>query len=103
MNKNILEKYGNKKKRSKLLPFVKDIQELLIHDATQASILQYLKEEHKVTVSQPVLSTFIKRYINNNPLSIRSKFLAAEKDKTLIADKTKELPPKDLKKSSIFT
>lgn len=103
MNKNFLEKYGNKKKRSKLLPFVKDIQELLIHDATQSSILEYLEEEHKVVISQPVLSTFIKRYINNDPLSRRSKFLAAEKNQTLVTDSKEELPTKDPQKSSIFT
>jgi len=103
MNKNFLEKYGNKKKRSKLLPFVKDIQELLIHDATQSSILEYLKVEHNVVISQPVLSTFIKRYINNDPLSRRSKFLVAEKNKTLVTDSKEELPTKDPQKSSIFT
>ena len=99
MRQDILVKYTNKKKRSKLLPFIKDIKFLLEHDATQASILEYLQEEQNVTVSQPVLSTFIKRYISKDPLS--------KKSKTVINQKKTETPlpeesPKK-KKESIFT
>jgi hypothetical protein len=98
MNNSILEKYTNKKKRSKLLPFIKDIKLLLEHDATQTSILEYLKIEQNVTVSQPVLSTFIKRYITRNPLS--------KKSKAVISQKKDDTPTKttntEEKKDSIF-
>jgi hypothetical protein len=89
MNNTLLEKYSNKKKRSKLLPFIKDITLLLEHDATQASILEYLKIEQNVTVSQPVLSTFIKRYIAKNPLSKKSKKVISKKQ----AQEEIETPP----------
>ena len=99
MRQDILAKYTNKKKRSKLLPFIKDIKFLLEHDATQASILEYLKEEQNVTVSQPVLSTFIKRYISKDPLSKKSKVVISQREQ--VTPSTKEI--KKEKKESIFT
>jgi len=99
MNNAILEKYSSKKKRSKLLPFIKDIKLLLEHDATQASILEYLKIEQNVTVSQPVLSTFIKRHIKKDPMSKRTQATInkAQKEETPPAKETSKK-----KEDSIF-
>ena len=80
MNELLLEKYAYKKKKPVLLPFVDNIKLLLEHDATQQSILEYLKNEEDITVSQPYLSKFIKQYIYG------------DKQKT----STKELNPKEL-------
>jgi len=105
MNNSILEKYSNKKKRSKLLPFIKDIELLLEHDATQASILEYLKIEQNVTVSQPVLSTFIKRYIAKNPLSKKSKKVISKKQAQAKIEEVETPPVKETskkKEGSIF-
>jgi hypothetical protein len=66
MNELLLEKYAYKKKKPVLLPFLEDIKILLEHDATQKSILEYLKNEKNITVSQPYLSKFIRQYIYGN-------------------------------------
>jgi len=63
MNELLLEKYAYKKKKPVLLPYIDNIKLLLEHDATQRSILEYLKNEEGITVSQPYLSKFIKQYI----------------------------------------
>jgi arginine repressor len=63
MNELLLEKYAYKKKKPVLLPYIDNIKLLLEHDATQKSILEYLKNEEGITVSQPYLSKFIKQYI----------------------------------------
>jgi hypothetical protein len=63
MNKLLLEKYAYKKKKPVLLPYIDNIKLLLEHDATQKSILEYLKNEEGITVSQPYLSKFIRQYI----------------------------------------
>jgi hypothetical protein len=102
MRQDILTKYTNKKKRSKLLPFIKDIKFLLEHDATQASILEYLKEEQNVTVSQPVLSTFIKRYILKDPFSKKSK-KAISQNKEKVEIETPPAKETTKEKKSIFT
>ena len=66
MNELLLEKYAYKKKKPVLLPYLDDIKILLDHDATQKSVLEYLKNEKGITVSQPYLSKFIRQYIYNN-------------------------------------
>ncbi len=66
MKESILNKYANKRKKSVLMPYIYDIKLLLEHGATQKSILEYLKNEEDIVVSQPYLSKFIKKYINNN-------------------------------------
>ena len=63
MNELLLEKYAYKKKKPVLLPYIDNIKLLLEHDATQKSILEYLKNEEGITVSQPYLSKFIRQYI----------------------------------------
>jgi hypothetical protein len=63
MNELLLEKYAYKKKKPVLLPYLDDIKILLEHDATQKSVLEYLKNEKGITVSQPYLSKFISQYI----------------------------------------
>ncbi len=63
MNELLLEKYAYKKKKPVLLPYIDNIRILLEHDATQKSILDYLKNEEGITVSQPYLSKFIRQYI----------------------------------------
>ena len=63
MNESLLKKYAYKKKRPVLMPYIDNIKLLLEHDATQKSILEYLKSEEGITVSQPYLSKFIKQYI----------------------------------------
>ena len=63
MNELLLEKYAYKKKKPVLLPYIDDIKILLDHDATQKSVLEYLKNEKDITVSQPYLSKFIRQYI----------------------------------------
>ena len=98
MKQEILKKYANKKKRSRLLPFIKEIKLLLEHDATQVSIVEYLKDEQNVIISQPVLSTFIKRYIEKNALSKQSK-IVINKEKQEINEPEK---PIENKKTSIF-
>ena len=98
MKQEILKKYANKKKRSRLLPFIKDIKILLENDATQNSIVEYLKDEQNVIVSQPVLSTFIKRHIKKDALSKQSKIVInKEKQETNEPEK-----PIENKKTSIF-
>ena len=94
MKKEFIEKYGNKKKRSVLLPYLKDIQTLLENQATQSSIIEYLKEEKNLVVTQPNLSRFIKRYIKKNPLSKKSKIAIEPKE---------ENRKSQVKKKSIFT
>ncbi len=66
MNELLLEKYAYKKKKPVLLPYIDDIKILLDHDATQKSVLEYLKNEKGITVSQPYLSKFIRQYIYND-------------------------------------
>ena len=66
MDELLLEKYAYKKKKPVLLPYLDDIKILLDHDATQKSVLEYLKNEKGITVSQPYLSKFIRQYIYNN-------------------------------------
>jgi len=66
MNELLLEKYAYKKKKSVLLPYLDDIKILLDHDATQKSVLEYLKNEKGITVSQPYLSKFIRQYVYND-------------------------------------
>ena len=63
MDELILKKYAYKKKKPVLLPFARDIQILLEHDATQKSVLEYLENEKGIKVSQAYLSKFIKQYI----------------------------------------
>jgi len=63
MNELLLEKYAYKKKKPVLLPYIDNIKLLLEHDATQKSILEYLKNEEGITVSQPYLSKFIRQYV----------------------------------------
>ena len=63
MNELLLEKYAYKKKKPVLLPYIDNIKLLLEHDATQKSILEYLKNEEGITISQPYLSKFIRQYI----------------------------------------
>ena len=63
MDELLLEKYAYKKKKPVLLPYIDNIRILLEHDATQKSILDYLKNEEGITVSQPYLSKFIRQYI----------------------------------------
>jgi len=63
MNELLLEKYAYKKKKPVLLPYIDNIKLLLEHDATQRSILEYLKNEEGITISQPYLSKFIRQYI----------------------------------------
>jgi hypothetical protein len=63
MNELLLEKYAYKKKKPILLPYINNIKLLLEHDATQKSILEYLKNEEGITVSQPYLSKFIRQYV----------------------------------------
>ena len=103
MKKEFIEKYGNKKQRSYLLPYLKDIETLLDHDATQNSIIAYLKEEKNLEVTQSNLSRFIKRYIVKDPLSKKSKKAITKKEET----KEVETPPakETLKqqKTTIFT
>ena len=80
MDELLLEKYAYKKKKPVLLPYLDDIKILLDHDATQKSVLEYLKNEKGITVSQPYLSKFIRQYIYN--------------------DKTIDSPVKPIKKKS---
>ena len=80
MNELLLEKYAYKKKKPVLLPYLDDIKILLDHDATQKSVLEYLKNEKGITVSQPYLSKFIRQYI--------------------YADKTIDFPVKSIEKKS---
>ena len=63
MNELLLEKYAYKKKKPVLLPYIDNIKLLLEHDATQKSILEYLKNEEGITISQPYLSKFIRQYV----------------------------------------
>ena len=63
MDELLLEKYAYKKKKPVLLPYIDNIRILLEHDATQKSILDYLRNEEGITVSQPYLSKFIRQYI----------------------------------------
>jgi len=97
LKKEFIEKYGNKKKRSYLLPYLKDIETLLDHEATQNSIIEYLKDEKNLVVTQSNLSRFIKRYIVKDPLSKKSKKAITKKEETPPAKETSKK-----KEDSIF-
>jgi len=85
MKKELLDKYGYKKKKSLLTPYIEDIRTLLEHDATQVSILAYLKNEKDITVSQPYLSNFIRKFVKTN------------KESTTVQNTIKEHTPKNEK------
>ena len=58
-----LDKYLQPRKQSVLTPYQEEIRYLVERGATQKSILEYLKNEEGVEVTQSYLSRFIKRYI----------------------------------------
>ena len=58
-----LDKYVQPRKQSVLTPYLEEIRYLVEREATQKSILEYLKNEESVEVTQSYLSRFIKRYI----------------------------------------
>ncbi len=58
-----LDKYLQPRKQSVLTPYLEEIRYLVERGATQKSILEYLKNEEGVEVTQSYLSRFIKRYI----------------------------------------
>jgi len=72
-NKEILKKYTNTKKQPTLLPYLDDIKFLFENDASQLSILEYLKKEKNVTISPSALSIFIKKHIKKTPYTPKEK------------------------------
>jgi len=98
MNELLLEKYAYKKKKPVLLPYIDNIKLLLEHDATQKSILEYLKNEEGIIVSQPYLSKFIKQYIYNDQQTASINKPAA---KQLLQNTPKsKLPKEELSKDN---
>jgi len=102
MDELILKKYAYKKKKPVLLPFARDIQILLEHDATQKSVLEYLENEKGIKVSQAYLSKFIKQYIygNKNSDTIQKSITTQQSKNSAKEDNAKEnLEDKDTQKS----
>ncbi len=92
MNELLLEKYAYKKKKPVLLPYIDNIKLLLEHDATQKSILEYLKNEEGIIVSQPYLSKFIKQYIYSDKQTASIK---KSTTKQLVQNTPKSEPSKE--------
>lgn len=88
-NKEILKKYTNTKKQPILLPYLDDIKFLFENNASQLSMLEYLKKEKSVIISPSALSIFIKKHIKKEP------YKPPVKDKIKKEDDT----PKPKKKS----
>ncbi|SFV56277.1 hypothetical protein MNB_SV-14-1816 [hydrothermal vent metagenome] len=96
-NKEILKKYINTKKQPTLLPYLDDIKFLFENDASQLSMLEYLKEEKNVTISPSALSNFIKKYIKKTPYTPKEK---SDKSNNKKDEKNQDKPQK--LKDSIF-
>lgn len=80
--REILEKYTNTKKQPTLLPYLDDIKFLLDNNASQQSILEYLKEEQDINVSKSTLSVFIKKQIKKMPFTPEEQESNASETKT---------------------
>jgi len=68
-----LDKYVQPRKQSVLTPYLEEIRYLVERGATQKSILEYLKNEEGVEVTQSYLSRFIKRYITTGDTTPKRK------------------------------
>ena len=68
-----LDKYVQPRKQSVLTPYLEEIRYLVERRATQKSILEYLKNEERVEVTQSYLSRFIKRYITSGDTTPKRK------------------------------
>ncbi len=68
-----LDKYLQPRKQSVLTPYLEEIRYLVERGATQKSILEYLKNEEGVEVTQSYLSRFIKRYITGGDTTPKRK------------------------------